>query len=241
MTAGARQDVAIVTGASQGIGLATVEAFLATGRRIVAMARDARRLVDATAGFGDRVVAVAGDVREEADVERVVAETMRRFGRLDVVVNAAGVSMSARTRLRDSKTAEWRKLIETNLTGTYLMCRACLPHLEAAPGGYIVNVQSTAAFRAGPGTSLYAATKFGVRALSEALVEEYRGTRVRISSVSPGPVDTAIWGHKTTPPTAEERARMLRARDIAGIVRWLVESPPHLHVPDILVTPWNPS
>ena len=240
MTAHAH-DVVLVTGASQGIGLATVEAFATTGRTVVAMARDAQRLADATARHGESVVGLAGDVREEADVERVVAETIRLFGRLDVVVNAAGVSMSARTRLRDSKAAEWRRLIETNLTGTYLMCRTCLPHLEAAPNGYIVNVQSTAAFRAGVGTSLYAASKFGVRALSEAMVEEYRGTRVRISSVSPGPVDTAIWSHKITPPSAEERARMLRAADIAGIVRWLVDSPPHLHVPDILVTPWNPS
>jgi NADP-dependent 3-hydroxy acid dehydrogenase YdfG len=118
------------------------------------------------------------------------------------------------------------------------MCRAVLPHLQEAGGGYILNVLSTAAFRAGEGASLYAASKFGARALTEALIEEYRHSGIRITSVSPGPVDTAIWDRKLTPPPPEQRAQMLRPSDIAEIFVWLLDRPSRLHIPNITVVPW---
>ena len=235
--------VAIVTGASLGVGLATVSALAARGMNVVAAARDLPRLEAAVGGIEPtlrhHVTAVAADVRSESDVQGLVQQAVERYGRLDVLVNSAGVSMSARTRLADSTSAEWHKLIDTNLTGTYLMCREALRHLEDAPDGYILNVQSTAAYRASPGVSLYAASKFGVRALSEALIEEYRNSNIRITSVSPGPIDTNIWSHKLEPPSAEKRALMLRPDDIAELFAFLLERPRHMHIPDITVTPWT--
>ena len=235
--------VAIVTGASLGVGLATVSALAARGMNVVAAARDLPRLEAAVGGIEPtlrpHVTAVAADVRRESDVQGLVQQAVERYGRLDVLVNSAGVSMSARTRLADSTSAEWHKLIDTNLTGTYLMCREALRHLEDAPDGYILNVQSTAAYRASPGVSLYAASKFGVRALSEALIEEYRNSNIRITSVSPGPIDTNIWSHKLEPPSAEKRALMLRPDDIAELFTFLLERPRHMHIPDITVTPWT--
>ena len=176
---------------------------------------------------------------KEADVVAAVRDVVGRFGRLDVLVNCAGVSMSARRRLVDSTSEEWPRIIETNLTGTYLMCREALPHLERSPDAYILNVQSTGAYRSLPGVSLYAASKFGVRALTEAMIEEYRNSNIRITSVSPGPVDTSIWSHKLEPPSAEERARMMRPSDIAEIFVWLLDRPRRLHIPNITVTPWT--
>jgi NADP-dependent 3-hydroxy acid dehydrogenase YdfG len=235
--------VAIVTGASLGVGFATVSALASLGMAVVAAARDLPRLEAALAGLDPavrhRVVGIAADVRTEGDVRNVVEQAIERFGRLDVVVNSAGVSMSARTRLADSTSDEWHRIIDTNLTGTYLMCREALRHLETAPDGYILNVQSTGAYRASPGVSLYAASKFGVRALSEALIEEYRNSNVRVTSVSPGPIDTNIWSHKLEPPTAERRALMLRPSDIADIFVFLLQRPRHMHIPDITVTPWT--
>jgi NADP-dependent 3-hydroxy acid dehydrogenase YdfG len=235
--------VAIVTGGSLGVGLATVSALANLGVDVVAAARDLPRLEAALAGLEPalrhRVVGIAADVRKEDDVKSVVERAIVRFGRLDVLVNSAGVSMSARTRLADSSSDEWHKIIDTNLTGTYLMCREALRHLEAAPDGYILNVQSTGAYRASPGVSLYAASKFGVRALSEALIEEYRNSNVRVTSVSPGPIDTNIWSHKLDPPNAERRALMLRPTDIADIFVFLLQRPRHMHIPDITVTPWT--
>jgi NADP-dependent 3-hydroxy acid dehydrogenase YdfG len=233
--------VAIVTGGSLGIGLAAVAALAGRGMSVVAMARDAGRLDAAIAGLdaGSRVLAMTGDVSDEADVKRVVGDTVARFGRLDVVVNSAGGSMTARRRLVDTDSAEWRRLIDINLTGTYLMCRAALPHLEKSPDGYILNIQSTGAYVASAGNSLYQASKFGVRALSEALIDEYRNSSVRISSVSPGPVDTNIWNHKIEPPDAARRALMMRPADIADILVWLLDRPRRLHIPNITVTPWT--
>jgi NAD(P)-dependent dehydrogenase (short-subunit alcohol dehydrogenase family) len=234
--------VAIVTGGSLGIGLATVQALAERGVTVVTLARDLGRLDAAIASLDpahrERVVGIAADVSKEADAARTVRETVDRFGRLDVLVNSAGVSMNARRRLVDTTSPEWHRIIDINLTGTYLMCREALPHLQRSPDAYILNVQSTGAYRSSPGVSLYAASKFGVRALTEALIEEYRGSSLRITSVSPGPVDTNIWSHKLEPPSDEQRARMLRPADIADIFVWLLDRPRYLHIPDITVTPW---
>ena len=235
--------VVIVTGGSQGIGLATVAAFAGHGLQVAAVARDRGRLDEAIASLPPdhrgQVVGIPADVRNEAEVAAAVQQVAGRFGRIDVLVNSAGVSMSARRRLVDTAPEEWRRLIDTNLTGTYLMCRAVLPHLERAAAAWIFNVQSTGAWRSTPGASLYAASKFGVRALTEALIEEHRNSTIRVTSVSPGPVDTTIWSHKLEPPSQAERAAMLRPSDIAEIFLWLLDRPAHLHIPDITVTPWG--
>lgn len=234
--------VAVVTGGSSGIGLAAVGVLAARGMRVAAIARDRKRLEDALGTLDAprraRTAGVTADVRRETDVAAAVAEIAARFGRIDVLVNCAGGSMRARRRLVDTTSEEWHRLIDTNLTGTYLMCRAVLPHLQAAGGGYVLNVLSTAAFRAGEGGSLYAASKFGARALTEALIAEYRHSGIRITSVSPGPVDTAIWDRKLAPPPPEERARMLRPSDVADIFAWLLDRPSRVHIPDVTVVPW---
>lgn len=232
------QRVAIVTGGSLGIGLAVVQAFAAKGIRVAALARDLGRLEQAIAGI-EGAIGIAADVSDEADVARAIGETVEHFGRLDILVNSAGVSMSGKDRLVDTSSDEWHRIVDINLTGTYLMCREALPHLQKSPDAYILNVQSTGAWRANAGVSLYAASKFGVRALTEALIEEYRDSNVRISSVSPGPVATNIWSHKREPPAPELRARMMPAADVADIFVWLIDRPRYLHIPDIIVTPWT--
>jgi NADP-dependent 3-hydroxy acid dehydrogenase YdfG len=209
--------VAVVTGGSQGIGRATAVALLAQGWRVALVSRDPGRL-DAAVGdlaAGDRVLAVPTDVAD----------------------GTAGVSMRANRRLAESDPAEWRRIVETNLTGTYLMCRACLPHLEAAPQADVVNIQSTASYAAKGTVGVYAASKYGVRALTESLIEEYQGTGVRITAVSPGPVDTTIWTHKLAPPDAAVRATMIRPEDVADIVVWLIGRPPSIHIPNVTVVP----
>jgi NADP-dependent 3-hydroxy acid dehydrogenase YdfG len=240
--AGLAGSIAVVTGGSQGIGLATVSALAREGMTVVAFARNQSRLQSAIVELApdsrERVVGVGADVRDADSVIGALAEVTNRFGGFDVVVNSAGVSMSAKRRLVDSSREEWSRLIDTNLTGTYLMCRNALPTLESR-GGYIINVLSTAAHRATAGVSLYAASKYGALALTEALIEEYRGGAVRISSISPGPVDTTIWEHKVEPPSADERARMMRPSDLADVIVWMLSRPPRLHVGDITLTPWT--
>ncbi|MDR0415757.1 MAG: SDR family oxidoreductase [Propionibacteriaceae bacterium] len=225
--------VALVTGGSQGVGRATVAALARRGLHVAAIA--------AAAGpEAGEILPVAADVASEAAVQAAVAETLDRFGRLDVVINCAGVSMNARRRLEDTSTDEWRRLVDTNLTGVYLVCRTVLPHLKDR-GGYLINVLGGGAadFTVGAGSSLYTATKFAVRALSEALVAEFRNSAVRTSWVSPGQTDTSIWDHKLAPPSAEARSLMLRPEDVADVFLWLLDRPSHLHVPSIRLTPWT--
>lgn len=231
--------VAIVTGGSEGIGLACARALLGQGWSVALVSRSRAKLDAAMAGLGapGRVLGLAADVAREDEVDAAVRQAVAHFGRLDALVNSAGVSMRANRRLSDSDPAEWRRIIETNLTGTYLMCRACLPHLEKAAQADVVNVQSTASYAAKGTVGPYAASKFGVRALTESLIDEYQQTAVRITAVSPGPVDTTIWGHKTTPPDAATRATMIRPDDIAAIVLFLIGQPRAIHIPNITVTP----
>lgn len=233
--------VAIVTGGSQGIGFAAAERLLAEGMRVALLARDPARLEDARTRLGapeGRLFAHSCDVADEKSVAAAVDDTLAHFGGLDVLVNSAGVSMRGRDRLDETTTEDWRRIIETNLTGTYFMIRACLPALKRSPAADILNVQSTASFAGTKGVSLYAASKFGVRALTEALIEEHRGTALRITAVSPGPVATSIWDHKREPPPAETRAKMLQPADLADIVFFLLDRPRHVHIPNITVTPW---
>lgn len=233
--------VIVVTGGSAGIGYATVTELAREGAQVIALARDGARLGRAVAGLGEtlqeRVRAQTMDVRLEQAVAATVAELLDAHGRIDALVNAAGVSMRARRPLQDTSTEEWELLLDTNLTGTYLMCRAVLPSMVSRGRGQIVNVNSTAGFRSQPGNGLYSASKYGVRALTESLAQENAGTGVRITSVSPGPVDTDIWKRKLNPPSEEDRARMLRPSHIADIILWLLRLPDPMFVDNITVTP----
>lgn len=235
--------VAIVTGGSFGMGLAAVQALAGAGCSVVSMARDPSRLDASVAALEPerraRVTGMAGDVREEEDVRSTVERVIGQFGRIDILINSAGVSMRDREPLQATRTEDWRRILETNLTGTYLMCRETLPHMQAADSGYIVNILSTGAYRSGAGSSLYAASKFGARALTEALIDENRRSGVRISSVSPGPVNTNIWTHKKNDVTPEDRATMLQADDIADIILYLLRLPDNVHIENVTVTPWK--
>jgi NADP-dependent 3-hydroxy acid dehydrogenase YdfG len=233
----------LITGGSQGVGLATARALAEREYRVALVSRDPAHLEEALASVsergGDNVAAFSADVRDEESIQAAVTSAAEHFGGLDAVLTCAGVSMSARDRLVDTDAAEWRRIIATNLDGTYYTLRAALPYLERSADAHIITMLSTGAWAVGQGTSLYAASKFGARALTEGLIAEYRGSGIRISSVSPGPIDTTIWTHKRVGPTAEQRAAMLRPSDVADIFVWLLERPPGLHVRDITVTPWR--
>jgi NAD(P)-dependent dehydrogenase (short-subunit alcohol dehydrogenase family) len=234
--------VALVTG-SQGIGLAVAGMLAELGYRVVVLGRSgeaaAARLEPLRAAHGsDRIVACQGSIADEAAVGEAVAEVARRFGRLDVLVNNAGVSMRAAVSVAETDTATWREIIDTNLTGTFFVTRAALPLLMAAPAGVIVNVLSLAAYIAKPGSGVYAASKFGLRALTESLAAELRGSSVRVSSVSPGKTDTGVWDKALVTPPPEVRALMLRPEDVAEAVRFIVTRPPGVHVPNVTVEPW---
>lgn len=179
--------VALVAGGAQGIGRAVVEERLASGARVLALDVDAGALDDLTErararGDADRLLAHVGDVADEDAVRSAVAAAVARFGRLDQVAYVAGVG--AFVPLADLDLATWRRVLDVNLAGAYLVARAAAPHLAAARGAMVV-IASTRAHQSEPDGEAYAASKGGLLALTHALAVSL-GPAVRVNAVSPG-------------------------------------------------------
>jgi NAD(P)-dependent dehydrogenase (short-subunit alcohol dehydrogenase family) len=194
---------ALVTGAASGIGRATALRLAEEGAAVVATDINAALLeklsVDA-AGLGGPVTVLAGDVSSEDGVRRTVETAVAELGRLDVVVNVAGVLSFSHTH--ELSLDEWNRLISVNLTGTFLMCREVLPHLLATRGN-IVNLASTAAHKGQPWATAYVASKGGVLAFTRSLAVEYAAQGLRVNSISPGGIDTPITGAFHLPEGAD--------------------------------------
>jgi meso-butanediol dehydrogenase/(S,S)-butanediol dehydrogenase/diacetyl reductase len=194
---------ALVTGAASGIGRATALRLAEEGAAVVATDINAALLeklsVDAT-GLGGPVTVLAGDVSSEDGVRRTVETAVAELGRLDVVVNVAGVLSFSHTH--ELSLDEWNRLISVNLTGTFLMCREVLPHLLATRGN-IVNLASTAAHKGQPWATAYVASKGGVLAFTRSLAVEYAAQGLRVNSISPGGIDTPITGAFHLPEGAD--------------------------------------
>ena len=187
-----KDKVAIVTGASRGIGAETARLFAERGAKVVLTARSAdaiRALAEAIRGDGGEAVAVAGDVTRYADVEAVVGAASERFGRLDVLVNNAG-AIEPIARLADSDPAAWDTAFDINAKGVYHGLRAAIPAMRAHGGGVVVNVSSGAAVNALEGWSHYCAGKAAALMLTRAAHLEYGEAGIRVVGLSPGTVAT---------------------------------------------------
>jgi NADP-dependent 3-hydroxy acid dehydrogenase YdfG len=247
MTQTLADTAALVTGASSGIGAATAKALAAQGAVVALLARRADRLQELKAEIesaGGSALVVPVDVTDAAQVSAAVARSVAEFGRLDTVVNNAGLmrmGSAAEAPLQD-----WDDLVAVNIQGVLYVTRAALPHLiEAAadsPRGVadLVTISSTAGWVARPGTAVYSLTKFGVNAFSEGVRQEVLGKRVRVGVVGPGTVDTEIFTHLAAPSReAVERQTAdmvkLRSEDIADAVIYMVTRDRRVAVNHMLV------
>jgi NAD(P)-dependent dehydrogenase (short-subunit alcohol dehydrogenase family) len=227
--------VALVSGASRGIGRAVSVAFAREGARVALLARgraDLDRLAVTIEAAGGTALVVPGDAAEEGDGARAVGVALERFGRLDCVVTAQGTGTFG--PLEASRLADWNAMLRGNLTATYLMCRAALPSMLAAGRGTIVAVVSLAAVRAIPGCAAYTASKAGVLGLVRALAAEVRGRGVRVAALCPGAVDTPFWDGIPSPP---DRDRMLRPEAVAEAALLVAAQPPEAFVEEIVLAP----
>ena len=187
--------VGIVTGGSKGIGLAIARAFLARGMQVTISARSAADLVKAAGELAGGPSTALGalhtmesDVRKPEDAQRLVDETVRRFGGVDVLVNNAGVGRFS--NVADMELEAWRQIIDTNLSGVFYCTRAAIPEMKRRGGGFIINISSLAGKNSFPGGAAYCASKAGLNAFSEALMQEVRYDNIRVSYVMPGSVFT---------------------------------------------------
>ena len=216
---------AIVTGGSRGIGRAIAAAIVADGGRVMIAGLDEKRVADAVAslsqrtGDGARVAGVTVDVRDQAAVERLMTETVRRFGGFDTLVNNAGIGRFAEVGVMTD--ADWHDVIDTNLTGVFYCSRAALPRLKQAGGGWIISIASLAGRNYFPGGAAYCASKAGLIAFSEALMQEVRTDNIRVSVVMPGSVDTDFSG----PSHGGDASWKLKPEDVAEVVADLLRHP----------------
>jgi 3-oxoacyl-[acyl-carrier protein] reductase len=216
--------VAIVTGGSRGIGFAIAAALLDAGASVMVTARDRAALDRAVARLaapdaGRRVAEVAADLRRWEEVERLVEETVRHFGGLDILVNNAGVGHFA--DLARMSLEAWHETLDTNLTAVFYCCRAAIPHLRRRGGGWIINISSLAGKNFFAGGTAYCASKAGLNALSEALMQEVRYDDIRVSYVMPGSVQTGFAG----PSSRDDEGWKLQPEDVARVVVDLVAHP----------------
>jgi NAD(P)-dependent dehydrogenase (short-subunit alcohol dehydrogenase family) len=185
-------NVALVTGAARGIGLATAKRFLAEGWRVALLDIEGELLQGAVNALPnpDAVLALRCDVSEAAQVAASMAEVERRFGRLDALVNNAGVAVFA--PLLDTSDADWNRVLAVNLTGPFLCTKAAVPLMRAQGGGAVVNITSISAVRASTLRSAYGTSKAGLAHLTKQLAVELASFNIRVNGVAPGPVDTAM-------------------------------------------------
>jgi len=230
---------ALITGGGSGIGLETARLLLAEGARVAITGRDAAKLARAAADLaaGDRLVTHAADVSRPEQAQALVDEVTRRLGRVDILINNAGANLKER-RFRELTPSSYDYLMGGNLNGAFYCTRAVLPQMTARKDGLVVFVNSVSGRRAGPlGGAAYAAAKFGLRGLAMALAAEEADAGVRVSSIYPGEVDTPILEQRPNPVTDEHRRRILRPEDVARAVLFVVALPPHVSVPELVITP----
>jgi 3-oxoacyl-[acyl-carrier protein] reductase len=213
--------VAIITGGSRGIGLAIAAALLQKGTHVAVTGVNKERLEKVEAELtriatgGARVLIFAADVRDHLAVQSMVDETARRQGGLDILVNNAGVGWFG--NVESQAHDEWRRVMDTNVTGMFNCCKAAIPHLRRRGGGYIVNISSLAGSNPFAGGVSYCASKAAVDAFSEALMQEVRHDGIRVSYVKPGSVNTDFMGQADP-----ENEWKLRPEDVAQVVVDLV-------------------
>ncbi len=238
--------VALVTGASSGIGHATAVALAEAGASVAVAARRRDRLESLAERIGGDVLVLETDVTDEAQARSMVARTVDHFGRLDTLVNNAGVMLLG--PIVDAPVEEWRRMVELNLLGLLYATHAALPHLltaaESEPRRVadVVNVSSVAGRFARAGSGVYNATKFGVGAFSESLRQEVTQRHVRVSVVEPGAVATELVSHNR-PGVVEGLQAMwgpvevLESEDIADAVAFTVTRPRRTAVNEVLIRP----
>jgi NADP-dependent 3-hydroxy acid dehydrogenase YdfG len=234
----AASPVAVITGASSGIGAATAIALGRRGYRIVVGARRLERLERVA---GEEGVALALDVTDEQSIADFVREVGKRFGRIDVLVNNAGGARGLNP-VAEAIDDEWTWMWKTNVMGLMWMTRACLPLLRKARHGHIVNIGSIAGFETYKGGAGYTAAKHAVRAITKTLRLELNGEPIRVTEIAPGLVETEFSlvrfdGDRKAAKVPYEGIKPLSAEDIADCIVFAVTRPPHVDIDEIVVRP----
>ncbi len=230
---------ALVTGGASGIGQAIAESLAAEGCRVAIAGRREEALRQAIAQSKAHLKPVhhTVDVADRANAGALVRWAEETLGHVDILVNNAGINTPRRT-MADMPPETWDEVLAINATGAYNCIHAVLPHMRQRQQGLIVNISSVSGLRASMlGGVAYCASKFAMTALGTAVALEEGKHGIRVTNICPGEVDTPILEGRPTPPSAEHRARILQAADIAAAVLFVACLPPRAHVPELVIKP----
>lgn len=244
MTGALSGRVALVTGASSGIGEAAALALAGAGAAVAVTARRADRLhalAQRIEAAGGKALALPADITHEQAAKGAVADTVAALGRLDILVNCAGVNQAGGVTNADLE--QWRQVIAINLLATIYTSQAAIPHLRAHGAGDIVNISSTAGRRASADFLVYSVSKFGLTALSDGMRQELGRQGVRVCTLEPGATTTEVW-ENITDPVARERIRLhvnkegaMKPEDVADAILFAVCLPRRANVSQLMIRP----
>lgn len=227
--------VAVVTGASKGIGEGVAMALARRGCRVVLTARSRDTLqaaVDRIAGLGGAAEAVPGDVTSAADVDRLFAHVSEHYGRLDIMVNNAGMAISG--RIDELSLADWQQVQAVNVTGVFLCCRGAARIMKPQKSGKIINIGSISGQMPRPKSAPYTTSKFAVTGLTKALALELRPFNIAVSCVHPGNVMTDIW---QASPDVPEGEGVMSVADVAEVVAVIAALPANVNMFETVILP----
>lgn len=234
-----------ITGASAGIGEACAQVFAEAGSKLILLARRRERLIKLSSEllkkYGTETFSIECDVRNYKTVEKVILTLPEEWKNVDVLINNAGLARGIE-KIQEGVLENWEEMIDTNIKGLLYITKLILPDMIKRGEGHIVNIASLAGRYVYPGGNVYCATKFAVRALSEAILVDLNGTGIKVTNVDPGLVETEFSEVRFRGDT--ERAKKiyegytpLSGRDVAEIILFAVTRPQHVMIQDILVTP----
>ena len=231
--------VVLVTGGGSGVGAAIAQQFAQAGAQVVVVGRRAEQLQATCAAVtnGPAVRAAVADVVDRAQVKALVEQIVGEFGRLDILINNAGVNTPER-RLDQLSDANWDYLMTVNATGAFNMIQAVLPQMRAQHDGLIINISSISGRRASTlAGAAYSASKHALNALSKVVSQEEEQHSIRSTIISPGDINTPLLDKRPVPVSAEQRAKILQPDDIAATALFVATLPAHVSVPEIVIKP----
>jgi len=225
--------VALVTGASRGIGLAIARSLAGLGAKVALCARGPQKLEAAAAGLkraGATVAAIPADIRNANEIASLVRETGQSLGPIEILINNAGIGYFA--PVQEASEANWDSVLDTNLKAVFLLSKAVAPGMIERREGHIVNIGSLAGKSAFAGGAIYCASKWGLLGLTQCMAEDLRAFGVRVSAVLPGTVATDF-----SPHTGKDTSKMLQPEDVAHAVESIVTQAPQSFISEVLIRP----